>query len=348
MKRFFAVCLCALTLIAASSCTTPSNGPETEIGIWYSTFFSYEEPGSEDNKLDTWNAWDLKYKPLLPDGSFGYYDSGDEEVIKFHLKMLSEAQIDFIIMDQTNHIDVDNGYINERSLKVAQTIKEYNDTADRPVKYCSAIGAIQWSKKPEAIEEEAKILWERYNSQEFGTEDYHYYYEGKPLLIVYGNDGEKMWNEYTGDKTYGSKFTIRWAGNDNTPGYWGWAYTTGPKWHHETVVVMPGWHNRAGNPPVYRDGDETYRKFWDNIMEQESRPRIIVINSFNEYGECTSILPAQTPGIKGMGAKREQWLNAAGEEDPWLYWNLTKEYITAFKASGKPLASGEVESEVSQ
>lgn len=318
--------------------TTAAPGEEpTDIGIWYSTWYGYTVPGSSSGRLDTWNAWGLDFKTLLPDGTFGYYDSKNTEVIRFHLEKMSEAQIDFIIMDQTNNIDVDGGYINDRSLAVAKYIKKYNDSGARPVRYCSAIGGIQWSQDAATIEQEAAKLWTRYNSRDFGGEKYHYYYEGKPLLVVYGDGAEAKWNAYTGDKTYASRFTIRWADNNSTPGYWGWAYNKGVQWHGETTVVMPGWHNRAGHTPVNRNYGETYKSFWRKILSAPERPRFIIINSFNEYAERTAVFPAVADADAREGDK--WYKDESKTEDPYMYWNMTVDYIRQFKSMDKPIAA---------
>ena len=324
------------TKVTTASTTQPLPKKElTEIGIWYSTWYGYGQPGSTNNQFDTWNAWGIESTPLLPDGSFGRYDSLNESVMQFHLEKMSEAQIDFIIMDQTNRIDADNGYINKRSLAMAKKIKQYNDSGARPVRYCSAIGAVQWDRNGATIEQEARMLWERYVTQDFGGEKYHMYYEGKPLLIVYG-DAEDIWNSYTGDKTYGNKFTIRFAGNNSTPGYWGWAYDKGVQWHPEVTVVMPGWHNRAGHAPVNRNYGETYKKFWRKVLNEPESPRFIVINSFNEYAERTAVFPAV---ISDDAREGDKWYTDENRvQDPYMYWNMTVDYIQKFKAMDKPLA----------
>ena len=88
--------------------------------------------------------------------------------------------------------------------------------------------------------------------------------DGKPLLIVYGDNGEQMWQDYldAGGKTkYTDKFTLRWADNQSRPGYYGWAYDQGTKQDPEVMVVMPGWDNRKGYTPVPRNHGEWYLKW---------------------------------------------------------------------------------------
>ena len=307
------------------------NKPHTDIGIWYSTWYAKTTDFSKSNRENTWTAWNIAVEPLLPDGSFGTYDSIDPNIISFHLELMAEIGIDFIIMDQTNNIDVDGGYINARSLMTAKVLKEYNDSPEHThkLRYCSAIGGIQWTRDYATIEKEAKLLYERYIQSDFGSSDYHYTVDGKPLLVVYaGNSGDADgWANYAGDKTYSSRFTLGWANNASEAGCYGWAFDKGTKWHPETVVVMPGWDNRKGAKPVPRDGGRWYDQSWQVVLDADRSPERIVINSFNEYAECTAIFPALTENYPNM-----PYTNPKGDLDPYYYWNLTREYIRRFKA----------------
>ena len=295
---------------------------KVDFGIWYSTWYAYTKWTSDSNRENTWTAWDIPYRPLLMDGSFGMYDSKNALETEYYISQISDAGIDFIIMDQTNNIDVDGGYINERSLATAEVCKKYIDSHPdkRPVKYCSAIGGIQWSQDPATIEAEAKKLWERYDS----SETYHYYVDGKPLLIVYiGNLKEELWNNYQGDKTYASKFTIRFADNDSRPGYYGWAYDKGAQLHSEVSVIMPGWDNRKGATPVKRNAGEWYKQQFDILRKASTLPKIIVINSFNEYAEGTAVWSADTD----ISGNSDKWTDSSGQLKPDMYWNMTVDFI---------------------
>ena len=197
---------------------------QSDVGIWYSVWYTYNGDYGNNIQTNIWKNWDIQYKPLLPDGTYGYYDSLDEDIINYHLEQISEAGIDFLIFDQTNNIDAEGGMINKRALKVAQCIKAWNDSGNRPIKYCSAIGKIQWDKDGKAIEDEAVLLYNRYLKEDFG--DAYYMLDGKPLLIVYGDGASDMWNSYLeggGKSKYTDRFTLRWADNQSTPGYYGWA-----------------------------------------------------------------------------------------------------------------------------
>ncbi len=295
---------------------------KVDFGIWYSTWYAYTKETSTSNRENTWTAWDIPYRPKLSGGNFGMYDSKDAKETEYYISQISDAGIDFIILDQTNNIDVDGGYINERSLATAEVCKKYIDghPDKRPVRYCSAIGGIQWSQDPATIEAEAKKLWERYDS----GEAYHYYLDGKPLLIVYiGNLTEDLWKNYQGDKTYASKYTIRFADNASRPGYYGWAYDKGTQLHSEVSVIMPGWDNRKGAPPVKRNAGDWYQAQLDVLRKAATLPKLIVINSFNEYAEGTAVWSANTD----LPGNSDKWVDKSGQLNPDMYWNMTVDFI---------------------
>ena len=100
------------------------------------------------------------------------------------------------------------------------------------------------------------------------------------------------------------------------------------------MVVMPGWNNMKGATPVPRRYGETYKKSWDVVLNAETKPRILVINSFNEYAERTAVFPADSSTAVPVS---DRWLNEEYEVDNTMYWEMTVEYIRQFKAMDKPL-----------
>ena len=319
-----------------------------QIGIWYAIWYDKTTEGSfwdHSGRLSSTYAGDpIYYRPLLPDGTYGKYKSVDEKVINFHLQEMADAQIDFIIMDQTNNID--NGTLNTASVKVAKTIWKWNDVAgNRTIKYCSGIGAYATKDNMAHIESEAQKLYERYIQKDWGTEEDHVYVDGKPLLIIY-NDyfTEAEWKSYqkSHNTPYCDKFTIRFAKGhvrQGQKGYWGWVMADGPQINEEIAVMMPGWYKVAkegdgfGNsnlPYVYRNRGKFYEDSWKTLLKSDIVPDFVVINSFNEYAEHTAVFTAKTdlfPSNYGI----ERWLDSSGKENPSLYWDLTKQYIAKFK-----------------
>lgn len=306
---------------------------ETQIGIWYSIWYNVGSPCFWDNDGGP-TQQPIYYKPLLPDGTYGRYDSADPDIIQYHLREMTEAGIDFIIMDQTNDIDVGDGRLNRNSQKMARAIWEWNKAGNKNIKYCSAIGAMaELNNDLSIIESEAQKLWERYctDIKPWGTPENHMYVDGKPLLVLF-TVTEEQWNAYKGDKTYTDKFTLRYSvGHAYEPGYWGWVMPKGTQVTEDVACVIPGWY-KFNHPyeKVYRERGSIYRRNWETVLESAITPRFIVINSFNEYAEHTAVFTASTADFP-KNYPIEGWIDGAGNEAPSLYWDLTKEYIAKYR-----------------
>ena len=217
---------------------------------------------------------------------------------------------------------------------MAKEIKVWNDNPlNKPIRYSSAVGEFQFTGDPASIEREAKILYDRYLNKDYGGPKYHYYLNGKPLMVVYaGNIDISLWENYKGEKKYSDKFTIRWANNDSVPGYYGWAYDKGTKYNEEVMVVMAGWRNMVGHTPVLRNFGEWYKNSWETVLNAVQKPKIVIINSFNEYAERTGVWVAQTSHMTDtLANSQDRWINSNGENDPYMYWDMTVENIKKFK-----------------
>lgn len=284
------------------------------------------------NQYNTWEAWNIKYVPYTL-GSYQTYDSGDPDVIDEHLAMLAEAQIDFLIFDETNNLYVDNGYIFNRAKAVAERIRIWNsNSSHRKIRYVIAIGGIQFDNNPATLEYEAGVLYNRFVNTVDGGSDNYFYKDGKPLLVNYCNPSvETIWNNYTGDKTNSDLFTCEWAHTPSEAGTYGWEVRNGSIDDDEVMVVMPGWNNHkdAGYPVVLRNNGVYYfNDCWDRVIRKCPRPQFVIINSFNEYAEDTAIAPTDT---SGLASTSEKWYNSNGVIDNNMYWNTTKEYIKQMK-----------------
>lgn len=307
---------------------------KTQIGAWYSLWYDALPENSFWDNEGTGQR--IYYRPLLPDGTYGRYDSADDNVIQFHLKEITDAGIDFLIFDQTNMIDVTNAvgkpWINDNSLKTAKAIQAWNDAGKKHLRYCSAVGAYATVNQDYTIvESEAKKIWERYIEQPWGTDEHHIYVDGKPLLVLF-TITEAQWAAYDGDKTYTNKFTLRYSiGHAYDPGYWGWVIPFGATVTDDVCCLIPGWFKK--NHPlekVYRERGTAYRKNWERLLGSDTIPDFIVLNSINEYAEHTAVFPAKTSDFPA-DYEIERWLNADGEEEPTLYWEMTKRYIAKYR-----------------
>lgn len=288
----------------------------------------------------SWNTWagfpgkePIKYKPRTL-GVYQQYDSGDSAVIDEHIQMITDAKIDYLLLDETNNLNNVSGAILNRATSVAERLSAWNSGSGNPrLDYAFAIGGIQWSNDPLTIEQEARQVWDEYaNNADYG--DDYYTLDGKPLLVVYTNKANQAaWHSYTGDKSATGHFTVRFASSDPhaTAGEYGWQLpATGTVQDDDVMVAMPGWNNHIpGYTPVSRDAGNYYStKNWDVILSRSPRPASVVINSFNEFGEDTGVQPTDTSELTGTS---EKWVNSSGTLDPDMYWDATVDYVDQYK-----------------
>ncbi|GGD98691.1 FG-GAP-like repeat-containing protein [Paenibacillus nasutitermitis] len=285
---------------------------------------------------DTWLGFPgkpaLNYRPLTL-GSYQTYDSGDAAVIDEHLATIADAKVDWLLLDETNGLNNVSGAILNRAKRLAERIKLWNDDpAKRDVRYAFAIGRVQWTNDPLTIEQEAGQVWEEFaNHAAIGGANYYYQLNGKPILVIYANTNvQTAWKNYTGDKTNTNHFTIRFA-SSALAGEYGWQLPqSGTVDHDEVMVVMPGWNNHvAGYTPVLRNKGTFYiQSSWNKVLQRAVKPKIVVINSFNEFAEDTGIQIADTSGLTGTS---EKWTDSSGAINNAMYWNMTKNFINQLK-----------------
>lgn len=294
----------------------------------------------------SWNTWlgfggkiegpngqpPIEYLPRTL-GSYQQYDSSNPAVIDEHIAMISAAQIDYLLFDETNNLNNVSGAILNRAARVAARLDLWNQGANPELKYAFAIGGVQYSNDPETIENEARQTWEEFANDPSIGDDY-YQLDGKPLLVVYTSKANQAaWLAYSGDKTASNRFTVRFASSDPsvTAGEYGWQLpSTGTVPDDEVMVAMAGWNNHYGNAaPIPRNKGEFYTEYvWDVILSQDPLPESVVINSFNEFGEDTAVQPADTSQL----TLSEKWFNSNDVLDPDLYWDLTVGYVAQYKA----------------
>ena len=197
--------------------------------------------------------------------------------------------------------------------------------------YVNAVGGNQWQKTTETkasiTETEAKDIWNDFvMDAELGQ--YQYYYNDKPILVIFGgHEMKSIVENYINNNpgSYLEKYSLFYADNSNTPGYWGWSPTT-PVQSDKAMVVMPGWRNENGNPPVIRqkqpsiniDDGDTYRLYWNAVINRDNYPEFVIINSFNEYAERTAIWITDTSQVT---PEVDKW------SSPNLYWEINRFYM---------------------
>lgn len=329
--------------VPASELTTNGNGGKTDVGAWY---INYNNSSMWINNFGS--GYPIKYRPLLPDGTYGVPDSHSVEQIDYELSKVAEAKIDFLLFDITNGgltTDVPYGtgtngneWIVDNAIITCERIVAWNATHEWKIRYAFAVGCYEAIRGGLSIgqvtEFQAKAVWERfYENPNYGGEHY-YQVDGKPLLIIhdwganslYREDG---WLSYTGDRTYGDRFFVR-CGQGGELGTYGWHTREGTLVHPEVMVVCPG-QNTAGpsEANILRDGGRYYETAWNVVLHNQT-PRILMIASLNDYNEGTGVMAADTSACDP--AIEEPWTNyRTGSLDANMYWDMTCEGIARMR-----------------
>ena len=93
-------------------------------------------------------------------------------------------------------------------------------------------------------------------------------------------------------------------------------------------MVMPGWNNMKGATPVPRNAGRWYEASWDVVLREKKAPRIILINSFNEYAERTAVWTCDSSRTEEAD---DRWLDADGKPADDMYWRMTVDNIRRWK-----------------
>lgn len=310
-------------------------GP-TDVGTWYCTYF-----GDDWNNVGGMGYKPTLYRPLCSStpGDYRTYKATDIEVIDFHLQQIADAKIDFVLYELTPgglggyrpsmKPFVDNARV------VAQRHKVWNDNHSWKVKYAIAAGAHPdvYGTDPIGLcmEREAQEVYDTfYHNPDYGGPDNYYQLGGKPLLVYWGNPSlmPQGWDSYSGDKTFGDHFTMRYAG-DVRSGTYGWnIYHSGTVIHPEVEVVSPGWghYNRASPPYVARLQGDFYSQCWNTVLSNP-KPVVVMIVTFNDYLENTAVWTADTTDLTDA----DKWYGHDGQLHPSMYWDMTVSNINALR-----------------
>ena len=234
---------------------TNGNGGKTDVGTWY---VNYNNQSMWGNNFGS--GFPIKFRMLMPDGSYGILDSGNVEHIDFQLKQIADAKIDFVLFDHTNGgltEEVSYGWggtgsnlIDKNIRLTCERISKWNETHDWKIRYAMAVGVYEGLRDPdgysigEVSEKQAKAVYNNYFKNSVYGDD-HYTLDGKPLIVlhhwgynIFTREGIGL-NYYKGDRTYLNKFTVR-NGQMGEPGTYGWDNRKGHKLHDEVFVVSPG------------------------------------------------------------------------------------------------------------
>jgi len=230
-----------------------------------------------------------------PAPSLGWYKS--EDVVDQHLRWISEAGIDFLVVSWQGVNHGSNGVTD----KIFSSVSSYG------LKGCVLIET--WFMNYSEFTDSVEYVW----TQFAGRQEYFCLY-GKPLLMVWSVDLTKTNIQNYSDE----RFTVRHCPTQVSYGYS--ASVMPQTLLGDFVTVLPGFddtnfiHRKLPARIVSRRDGETYRNQWNlvlNLAETTPKNFVVVICSFNEWNELSSIEPSETWGT--------------------LYLDITKEYVHQFK-----------------
>jgi hypothetical protein len=239
------------------------------VGCWYHPFYSLK-PG----EFQHWN--DVKnWQRPWPIG--GRYDMEDRKTFDRQVKQMRECGISFVVFDDTNCVNVDDGQIDRR-------IKTWFDYMDglpprERLQFCIAAGG-------ELNQHNNRGGWTEavdYLYRDYANRPSYARLEGKPLLLWYID--KDVWPDWTD-----ARWTVRKAYAHHRPesktGF-SWGVRGAPSPDKECMPVMTGWH-RPDSPDVFpRNNGEFYQRGWLEVLRHH--PRYVLLTSWNEHAEACAI-----------------------------------------------------------
>lgn len=240
---------------------------------------SYSEWGS----VGTYHHWG---EPL-----FGYYYSDDEWVIRRHMKLIIEADIDFLYLDVTNAVTYDKNV-----MKVLRVLDEYRREGWRiPLVMFytnSASGAT------------VEHLYQNIYKKNVYPETW-FYMDGKPVIIAHADECSEEAREFFNIQV------AQWPNEPDRVGGWPWMDFTRPQrvfcdadGSPKTISVSVAQHPqlRFGDSVLYGETTNCGRAYHDgrndpapdaykygyNFAEQfdraiEADPPIVLVTGWNEW-----------------------------------------------------------------
>lgn len=288
-------------------------GPElTQINDNTKTFANLDLIGKTGITLDEWKdagGGDQGQVHWWGEPLFGYYDALDEWVVTRHLQMLAMADVDFIVIDQTN--GVQGGYI--------QRINLLLETADALVKQgvrVPQIAFMAYDDGPDTV----NTLYKRIYSRHPEWSELFYHWNGHDKPVIFDNI-----TGYSKDASYQIDRTQKLASYDE--GVVDALDIRDVSFPHETVV--PGYSGTGllyldfrATPQVIRDKSDGGYSFMNVSVAEICKTGSSSSNVLSETGDRSR---------NWNGTCNLEW---NGETDAWRYgYNFARQWQVALEKS---------------
>ncbi|MBE6548669.1 MAG: hypothetical protein E7667_07345 [Ruminococcaceae bacterium] len=260
----------------------------------------------------------------------GYYRSTDKAAAQNNMKLLGEADVDFIILDYTNAHD---GYVSNADM---------GDTwAFAPLRtLCEVITEMraEGGKTPYIVlwcgKSDGPLINAFYN-QFYTVEkwaDCFVYWDGKPFMITTADTSlfprhdlftvRKMWG-LTDDSCW--KFL---SVNNRTKGY----YMNGGEYEQMSVAVATQETYMSAPTAHGRNNGRFFYSQWKNAFA--AHPKIVTVTWWNEWAAQRFIVDGETAFVDNYTQEYSRDIEPMEGGHGDLYYQWLKQYIEAYK-SGK-------------
>ena len=279
----------------------PPSDSDMNVGIWYITLYYPKGQGPY-----YWDSVKDRKGAAMP--SRGPYLLADPKVIERQWREMCECGIDFILMDDTNTVHVDNNGC-DKNIRAWFDWMDKLPEDERIKMAIAAGGELNQHGNKAAWTKAVDYLWNTYASRPSYLHD-----KGKPVLHWYiETDVWDDWDDlrWTVRRTY---HFFRTA-DQVTHGGWGYGSDRRDRCIEECLSFHPGWDL---SPPGHtRDGGDLYRKRWINVLK--CKPRHVLIACWNGWIEGDAIEDS------------DSWKDTYGDAAPSWYRLLTQGYVAAYK-----------------
>ena len=279
----------------------------SKIGMWYTIWWM---PGGAAGH---WHDWS-RYKPVAD-----FYQSGQGEAFATHLKAFEAMKLDFLLLDHTNGVGNDGGDIAKNADALTKTL----ETTQSSVHQAVAGGGPLWmGASPDRVaqKQEDDFVFEHHAGPAHSS---RFLVNGLPFFVAYTAPG-------AGDDFTDPRFTIGAATGtvsnasalQKTIGLYGWVFDEPTPIDKRVMGVTPGWstaHLGRATTPINREGGNLFVREW--LRAIKANPEIIMIASWNDFAEETSIEPATR-----LDGNAELWADSYGTECPAFYADMARGY----------------------
>ncbi len=161
----------------------------------------------QPSEFNSWEGESIKYTPMWRDGTARTFDTAQTDAIDDTLDAITDAGLDFVIIDLTNNLLVP--YILTRTQAFLLRLAERRAAGTCELKYAFAL-SWYWSQDPAVFEHQQDLAWSMFVSNtSYGGIDATAKVAGKPLVVQFANRLMKnAWIGYNGTK---HRFNVRWA-----------------------------------------------------------------------------------------------------------------------------------------